>query len=129
MKIKSKLAFMGLLLMSAFGIAQTQISGIVTADDESPIPGVNVIVQGTDNGTTTDFDGNFTISASSGEVLSISYVGFATQNITLTDQTTLEVMLQPGSDELDEVIIIGYGSQRKSDVTGAVASVKSEDLN
>ena len=81
MKIKSKLAFMGLLLMSAFGIAQTQISGIVTADDESPIPGVNVIVQGTDNGTTTDFDGNFTISASSGEVLSISYVGFATQNI------------------------------------------------
>jgi len=129
MKIKSKLAFMGLLLMSAFGIAQTQISGIVTADDGSPIPGVNVIVQGTDNGTTTDFDGNFTISASSGEVLSISYVGFATQNITLTDQTTLEVMLQPGSDELDEVIIIGYGSQRKSDVTGAVASVKSEDLN
>ena len=62
MKIKSKLAFMGLLLMSAFGIAQTQISGIVTADDGSPIPGATVIVQGSDVGTTTDFDGNFSIS-------------------------------------------------------------------
>ena len=72
MKIKTRLALLSFMLLSAFGVAQTQIAGSVVSEDGSPIPGVNVVVQGTNNGATTDFDGNFLISASSGNVLSVS---------------------------------------------------------
>ena len=128
MKIKTKLVFMSLLLMSAIGMAQTTISGTVLAEDGSPIPGVNVVVQGTTTGATTDFDGNFTISAASGDVLSISYVGFITQAVTLAEETTLNITLQESYDQLDEIIVTGYGTRKKSSLTGAIAKIGGDDI-
>ena len=128
MKIKTKLVFISLLLMSAIGMAQTSISGNVIAEDGSPIPGVNVVVQGTATGATTDFDGNFTISAESGDVLSISYVGFITQAITLAEETTLSITLQESYDQLDEIIVTGYGTRKKSSLTGAIAKIGGDEI-
>jgi len=119
---------MSLLLMSAIGMAQTSISGTVLAEDGSPIPGVNVVVQGTLTGATTDFDGNFTISAASGDVLSISYVGFITQAVTLAEETTLNITLQESYDQLDEIIVTGYGTRKKSSLTGAIAKIGGDDI-
>lgn len=128
MKIKTKLALLGLILCSAIGIAQTQVTGTVTSEDGSPIPGVNVVVQGSNNGATTDFDGNFSIAATSGDVLSISYVGFVTQAVTLTDETNLNVTLQESFDQLDEIVITGYGSRKRSSLTGAIAKIGGDDV-
>lgn len=128
MKIKTKLVFIGLMFVSAIGMAQTAISGTVTAEDGSPIPGVNVVVQGTTTGATTDFDGNFTIAAASGDVLSISYVGFVTQAITLAEETTINVTLQESFDQLDEIIVTGYGTRKKSSLTGAIAKIGGDDI-
>ena len=128
MKIKTRLALLSFMLLSAFGVAQTQISGSVVSEDGSPIPGVNVVVQGTNNGATTDFDGNFSISASSGDVLSVSYVGFVTQAITIEDQTTLSITLQESFDQLDEIVVTGYGSRKRSSLTGAIAKIGGDDI-
>ena len=107
---------------------QQTISGVVTDENNLPIPGVNVIVKGTANGSSTDFDGNYTIIASKGDVLQFTYVGYTTQEITVGDANTINVALKESLSELDEVVIIGYGSESKADVSGAVGSVKSEDL-
>ena len=128
MKIKTLLVFMSFMLMSAIGMAQTQVSGTVTAEDGSPIPGVNVVVQGTTTGATTDFDGNFTISASTGDVLSVSYVGFVTQAITLEGDANISVVLQESFDQLDEIVVTGYGTRKKSSLTGAIAKIGGDDI-
>ena len=107
---------------------QQTISGVVTDENNLPIPGVNVIVKGTANGSSTDFDGNYTIIASKGDVLQFTYVGYTTQEITVGDANTINVALKESLSELDEVVIIGYGSESKADVSGAVGSVKAEDL-
>lgn len=96
--------------------------------DNQPLPGANILVEGTNRYAVTDFDGNFSIEASSGEVLQISYVGFRTRNVTIGNEQTLTVMLEEDTSELDEVVVVGYGVQKKSDITGAVASVKAEDI-
>ncbi len=103
-------------------VVQT-ITGTVVDADGIPLPGATVVIKGTSKGTQSDFDGNFTIDANAGDVLEISYVGFKTQEIVVDDQASLNVTLEQDIDALDEVVVIGYGSQRKSDVTGAVARV------
>ncbi|MGS2760883.1 SusC/RagA family TonB-linked outer membrane protein [Sinomicrobium sp. M5D2P9] len=107
------------------------VSGTVTSsEDGQPLPGVNVIVKGTNNGVQTDFDGNYTIDNISGnETLVFSYLGFKTREIPLDDRPALNVVLEPGQEALDEVVVIGYGTVKKSDLTGAVSSIKAEDLN
>ncbi len=109
--------------------AQSVLNGTVTGSDGQPIPGANVLVQGTNNGTTTDFDGKFSISVSSGDILMVSYIGFAQQNITITNQTSLTITLQPDTSELDEVVVVGYGTQKKSLITGAISKVVNENLD
>lgn len=117
------LAFMGMQSANA----QQTISGTVS-DAEGPIPGANILVQGTTTGTQSDFDGNYSIEASSDDVLSISYIGYATQNINVDDQTTINVTLQTDQQQLDEVVVIGYGTVKKTDVTGAVSRVDSKSF-
>jgi iron complex outermembrane receptor protein len=108
---------------------QQFISGSVTDNTGMPLPGASIKVMGTSRGTTTDFDGNFSIEASQGDVLEISYVGFKTYTLTLADQTNLSVQLETDASELNEVVVVGYGTQKRSDVTGSIASVKSENFN
>ena len=119
-----------LFLMASFGFAQdVTVTGTVTDENKIPIPGANVVIVNTTNGTQTDFDGKYTINAASGETLRFSYIGYAAQTVTLTGQTVINVTLVEDASQLDEVVVVGYGSRKKSDITGAVSSVKSEELN
>jgi TonB-linked SusC/RagA family outer membrane protein len=107
-----------------------QVTGKVTgAEDGLPVPGVNVLVQGTNKGTTTDADGNYSIQLSSGEsVLVFTFVGFKPATIAVNNQTAINVALESDVTSLDEVVVVGYGEQRKIDITGAVANVEAEEI-
>ena len=105
------------------------ITGVITDEYGDPLPGASVVEKNTTNGTTTDFDGNFSIDVTEGAVLVISYLGYLTQEITIGDQSSISVQLKADTTQLDDVVVVGYGVQRKSDVTGSIASVKSEDFN
>ena len=108
-------------------MAQQTVSGLVS-DSDGPLPGATVIVQGTNNGVSTDFDGNFSIQADAGDVLEISYVGFQTQLITISaNQDSISVALI-SDNELEEIVVTGYGTQKKVNLTGAVAAVTGEVL-
>lgn len=116
--------------VSSNALAQTtQVSGVVLDEQNTPLPGANVIEKGTTNGVVTDFDGNFTISVDDANgTLEISYIGFETQEIRLDGSSSYNVQLATAATGLDEVVVIGYGSVKKSDLTGAVASVNNETL-
>jgi TonB-linked SusC/RagA family outer membrane protein len=104
------------------------LTGVVR-DDMGPVVGANVVVKGTTNGTVTDPDGKFTLSdLPDNAVIQVSYIGYVTQEIEVRNRTTLEVVLQNDQEELEEVVVVGYGTQRKRDLTGAVASVNSSRL-
>jgi TonB-dependent SusC/RagA subfamily outer membrane receptor len=108
-------------------VYQIAVSGTVTDADGVPLQGASVIEQGTTNGTQTDFDGNFSLSVSDeNATLQISYVGFASQDIMLSGQTAIKVKLEESAASLDEVVIVGYGTVKKRDLTGAVATANIE---
>ena len=127
--IKSKLLITLALLATTLLSAQNVLTGTVTGTDGQPIPGANVVLQDSNKGTTTDFDGNFSINASTGDVIVVSYIGFATQSIAISNQTTLNIVLEASASELDEVVIVGYGTQLKSNLTGAISKVTNDDLD
>jgi TonB-linked SusC/RagA family outer membrane protein len=122
------LLFLFLFSISIFAQQKT-VRGLVTAEDGVPLLGVSVVQKGTSNGTVTDFDGNYQIALKSGtKILVFSYVGFLSVEQSVGNQTTINVSLKEDAQKLDEVVVVGYGSQRKSDITGSVSSVNSEDL-
>lgn len=101
-----------------------QISGIVTDASGTPLPGATVLVKGTSNGTTTDFDGNFSLKADGGKELEVSYLGFSSEIIPI-HSSVINLSLQEDVSVLDEVVVVGYASKRKSDRTGAVSTVNA----
>lgn len=106
------------------------IAGNVLDEKNQPLPGVNILEKGTTNGTTTDANGRFSLTvADEKSVIILSFIGYLTSEFIVGNQTQITVNLQPDVQSLDEVIVVGYGAVRKSDITGSVASVKSEDLN
>ncbi len=113
-----------------FSLSQAQeVSGTVS-DTTGPLPGASVVVKGTTNGTQTDFDGNYTIDGLEDDaILVFSYIGYSNQEIPVAGQTTIDVVLQEDAQALDEVVIVGYGSQAKKEITTAVVSVSTEDFN
>jgi len=121
-----KKILVSLAIMLTAGIYAQNISGTVTSDD-GPLPGATVLVQGTNNFATTDFDGNFTIEAAQGATLEVSFVGYTTQQVTVDgDQITISLEL---GNLLEEVIVTtGYGTQSKRDITGAVSTIDAEEL-
>lgn len=129
---KGKFLFTAFLL--AFGLlsavnAQRTVSGTVSdAETGEAIPGANVFKKGTTIGTITNLDGFYSIEVNPGDILVFSFVGYTTQEHPITDQTTLDIQLESEITELDEIIVIGYGSMRKSEVTGAIASVDVEEI-
>ncbi|MDE3740926.1 SusC/RagA family TonB-linked outer membrane protein [Maribacter polysaccharolyticus] len=117
------------ILVSLNGYSQEKsITGVVTAEDGVPLPGASVLVKGTTTGTMTDFDGNYAIQASSGSVLEFGYLGMETKEVKVGSNTKINVSLQSSQIGLEEVIVVGYGVQKKSDVTGSVVSVGKEVL-
>lgn len=108
---------------------QRTVSGTITSEDGEQLPGANVVVKGTTIGTTTDFDGKYTLGLpADAETLVISYIGYESVEIAVQGRTQLDVTLKPDMETLQEVVVVGYGTQRKSDLTGSVASVKGTEL-
>jgi len=111
------------LLFSNYLFAQSTVTGTVADNAGKPLTGVSVTVKGTSTGTVTGTDGRFSISASAKDVLVFSFIGFASQEISVRGKTSVAVVLQESADDLEEVVVVGYGTQRKKDLTGAVSVV------
>lgn len=127
MKTTIKRLLFFLLFAPTLMFGQTKVRGTVTEKATSiPLPGVNVVIKGTTTGTATDFDGNFQIEAKNGDVLVITYVGFQSQEITYSGQTTFNIQLNEDAALLNEIVVIGYGSTTKKDATGSVEAITSE---
>jgi iron complex outermembrane receptor protein len=110
--------------------AQQSVSGKVTgADDGSGIPGVNIVEKGTTNGTVSDSDGNYRISVGANATLIFSFVGYASQEVSVGSQSSLNVTMQSDVTALSEVVVTGYGSQEKKEITGSVVSLATKDFN
>ncbi|MDY0026940.1 MAG: carboxypeptidase-like regulatory domain-containing protein, partial [Lentimicrobium sp.] len=128
-----KILFFGLLLfVSSHTWAQNDlISGVVTDKETGEaLPGVTLVEDGTMNGTTTDIDGKFSLRlTTSPATLVVSYIGYTTQHIATAGKTQINIALVPEITDLSEVVVIGYGTQKKKVVTGSIASVKSEEIN
>lgn len=111
-------------------IQELTVTGTITDADGVPMPGANILEKGTTNGTQTDFDGNFSMTiADANATLVVSYIGFATQEVAVNGRETIAIQMQTDASSLEEVVVVGYGTQRRKDVTGAIASVKSESFN
>jgi iron complex outermembrane receptor protein len=109
---------------------QKTITGKVASETEGPLIGASVVVQGTTTGTTTDIDGNFTITVPGPEaVLMISYIGYTTQTVTVGSQTSINIFLAPVLSALGEIVVTGYGTQKKQEITSSISSVKSDEFN
>lgn len=107
---------------------QSQITGTVS-DSQGPLPGATVIVKGTSNGVQTDFDGNYTIDVSDGNAtLVFSYVGYATQEIAINGQSIINVTLVEDTQNLEEVVVLGYTTRKKGEVTGSVSTIDSKAI-
>ncbi|HXJ99250.1 MAG TPA: TonB-dependent receptor [Gelidibacter sp.] len=107
---------------------QKSISGTVSDESGIPLTGVNILVKGTTTGTQSDFDGKYTISAKAGDILSFTYVGLKSQEVTVGASNTINISMQEDASLLDEIVVVGYGVQRKSEITGAISSVKAQDI-
>ncbi len=108
---------------------QKTVTGTVVGEDGGSLPGVNVIIQGTNQGTQTDFDGNYSINTASGQILVFSYVGYATKSVTVGTSNTIDVTLGIDAAALDEVIVVAYGTQTQKSIVGSVTSLGSETLD
>lgn len=108
---------------------QQLVSGVITDSDGIPLAGANVVEKGTTNGVTADFDGNFSIEvANESATLVISYIGYSTKEVPLNGQASVNIVLEESAAGLDEVVVVGYGVQKKSDITGAVSNISEEKL-
>jgi TonB-linked SusC/RagA family outer membrane protein len=131
---KAKLFLLGLALLLANSLtlhAQSrEVSGtVISGEDDLPLPGVSVLVKGTTRGAVTDIDGNYNISLqASDQTIIFSFVGFNSQEVTVNNQSTIDITLNPDMQALSEVVVVGYGEQKKETITGSVATVKGADL-
>ncbi len=107
---------------------QQEIKGLVTDANNEPLPGLNVLIVGTTNGTETDFDGNYTINANQGDVLQFSFVGMQSQLITVGGSNTINVVMLEDASALDEVVVVGYGTKKKRDITSSVSQITTKQI-
>ncbi len=133
--MKTKLCHFKWLLVSFFcliamsGAAQVTVTGVVTDEAGEPLIGATVLEKGKQNGAATDIDGNFKFNVSSSNAtLMVSYVGYATQEVKLNGKTNLTIVLKEDSQVLEDVVVVGYGTQKKSDITGSVASLSEAQM-
>ncbi|HEY5747753.1 MAG TPA: TonB-dependent receptor [Chryseolinea sp.] len=111
-------------------LVEIVVQGTITDENSSPIPGANVLVKGTTKGTTTDADGKFSISVpDENAVLVVSFIGYTSEEVPVGSRTTIDVKLTPDIQQLSEVVVVGYGTQKRSSVTGAVATVGSKEVS
>ena len=118
---------LGLLSLPAIG--QTPLTGRVLSDEQEALVGVTVLIKNTSRGTITDAAGRFEIAAAPTDTLRLSYLGFTTQEVVVGTSTVLELVMTASTSVLDEVVVLGYGSVRRSDLTGSVASISAEKIS
>ena len=132
MQSKLKAFRMALTLMFCFIVgtisAQT-VNGNVVDETGEPVIGATVLEKGTKNAVITDFDGNFTIKTQGGKVLTISYIGMVSQDVNIAGKTNVNVVLKEDANTLQDVVVVGYGTMKKQDLTGSVSSIETEKLN
>ncbi len=132
MEMKNCLRLLFVLLFAlqyALAQGQTVTGQITSAEDNEPLPGVSILIKGTTTGTSTDLNGNYRLAVPDGNaVLQASFIGFETIEIPVGNQSIINISMQPDLEQLEEVVVVGYGSQVKRDITGAVSSVKGKDL-
>ncbi|GHT40167.1 hypothetical protein FACS189437_05390 [Bacteroidia bacterium] len=110
--------------LTAFAQQRQVLTGqVMDAATNDPLIGVSVAVKGTSSGTVTDLDGQFRLDVAQGAILTVSYIGYSTQEIAVGNQTHLSVQLKEDTKTLDELVVVGYGMQKRSDITGSVTSV------
>ena len=127
--LQKPLVFLFLLCLFPLGaLAQSTVSGTVNDESGEPIIGASVKVQGTQTGAITDFNGNFNVQAGANATLQISYIGYVSASVKVNGRSNITVTLKEDAQTLNDVVVIGYGVQKKSDLTGAVASVKGDDI-
>lgn len=113
---------------SAVQQQKKQVTGVIVDSYNEPLIGVNIIEKGTTNGTVTDIDGNYSLSVAENAVLQISYIGYLTQEVNTAGRTTVNITLQEDTQALEEIVVVGYGTQRKVNLTGSVASIDMADI-
>ncbi|PWJ44160.1 SusC/RagA family TonB-linked outer membrane protein [Sediminitomix flava] len=119
-----------LLLPLVLSAQEVSVSGTVTDETGAPLPGVSILVEGTSKGVTTDFDGNYTLNGiSNDDNLVFSYVGYLDQRVTVGNQSIIDIKMAPDVDELEEVVVVGYGAQKKEDNTGSLKAVSTAEFN
>ena len=117
------------IILSSPALAQNLVKGKVQDESGAPMPGVNVIVKGTSTGTTSDSDGQYNVSVSDNNaILVFSFIGYASQEITVGGRTTIDVSLLPSVETLSEIVVVGYGTQKKSDITGAMVQLNEQSI-
>lgn len=126
--MKTKIIYALLFIPFLIFAQERTVSGKVTSSDGVPIPSVNVLIKNTAKGVVTDFDGNFTIAANQNDVLVFSYIGMKPKEIVVGTANIINVALEDSAESLEEVVVIGYGTVQKRDLTGSITSIKSEDL-
>lgn len=127
--LRLKLILLALILpICSLVYGQDIISGKVTDSEGEPLIGVNAMVKGTSRGAVTNIEGNFKLEASANDVIVLSYIGFVTEEVPVGNRSNIEVSLMEDIESLQEVVVVGYGTQKKSDITGAVTSVKADQL-
>lgn len=126
--MKHFLLLLSICLISATAFPRQTIKGKVTGTNGNAIVGASVYEKGSINGTITDFNGDYSIEIDKGKTLVISFIGYLSQEIVIEDQTTLDVILEEDNREIEQVVVIGYGTQKKGDVTGSVGQVKKDDF-
>lgn len=127
--INSFLTLLTFVLLTTASISGQSVNGTLTGEDGDPLIGVNVLVKGTNNGTISDIDGKYSIDATPTDVLVFSYVGFLTTEVLVGSQTDISLILRSDAETLDEVVIVGYGTQKKSHLTGAISKVENKNLD
>ena len=126
--LRKILSFAFFLLVSTYAFAQNAVTGTVMDNTGMPLIGVSVVEKGTTNGSVTDIDGKYTVNVEKGKTLVFSYIGYVTQEVEV-QSNTINITLSEDAQLLDEVVVIGYGSMERKDVTSSITTVKAEDLN
>ncbi len=128
-KLQLKILLLLALFTSICSFAQLRIDGVVSSSDGTPLPGANIVEKGTTNGVTADFDGNFLIDVfNNNSILLVSYIGFSTKEVTINDQSTINIILEENAAGLEEVVVVGYGTKRKRDIVSAVSVIDLKEV-
>ncbi len=129
-RLRAALSLLAVLMLNVSYAQERAISGTVTSEEEGGLPGVNILLKGTTVGTVTDVDGNYRISVEEEDpILVFSAVGYTTEEVSVGNQSTIDMLMLPDITSLSEVVVVGYGTQDRARVTGAISSVSSEEIN